>query len=377
MMDRIVVRGAAAVRGRQYGEQAEAKIRRCVAAYRDLFRHRAGLEWSAAIAHARSFEPDIAAFAPDSLAEMRGIAEGAGVDLDAILVLNCRSELMFAAARSKGMAPPGECTSFAVAPAASADGHMLLGQNWDWVPFASEVCVLLEARRDDKPGFVTIVEAGMLAKVGFNSAGLGVCTNTLVSEHDAGRRGVPYHVMLRALLDAESLDAATSVLHSAQRALSANYLIADKSGQAANFETIAGGAHEVRITRPQAGLLAHANHFVTPEFVPIDAYVGNSPHSLTRLEDMWQGLQAAPPLSVQRLQEILRSHEHAPNGVCSHPDPAAHPLYARCTVASVVADLTAGHMWFTDGPPCANPYESCALQDLATDNAKAACTPNG
>ncbi len=58
-----------------------------------------------------------------------------------------------------------------------------------------------------------------------------------------------------------------------------------------------------------------------------------------------------------RLQEILRGHEHAPNGICSHPDPAAHPLYARTTVASIVADLTAGEFWFTDGPPCATAYE--------------------
>ena len=80
---------------------------------------------------------------------MRGIADGAGVPFDAILVLNCRSELMFAAARSKGETPPGECTSFAVTPEASSDGHTLLGQNWDWVPFARDVCVLLDVQRDD------------------------------------------------------------------------------------------------------------------------------------------------------------------------------------------------------------------------------------
>lgn len=361
-MDRIVVRGAPGVRGRLYGERAAARIHRCIAAYRDAFRHRAGLEWSAAVAHARTFVADVEAFSPDSLLEMRGMAQGAGVDFDAILVLNCRSELMFAAARRQGATPPGECTSFAVTPEASADAHMLLGQNWDWVPFAREVCVLVEVQRDDKPGFATIVEAGMLAKVGFNAAGLGLCTNTLVSERDAGRRGVPYHVMLRALLDAESLDQASRILHSAQRALSANYLVADSSGQAANFETIAGDARDVRTTRPQAGLLAHANHFLAAEFAPIDAYVGNSPHSVTRLEDMWHGLNARPRPSVQRLQEILRSHQHAPNGICSHPDVAAHPLYARCTVASIVADLTAGEVWFTDGPPCAAAYEPFTLQ---------------
>jgi isopenicillin-N N-acyltransferase like protein len=357
-MQRIAVSGAPLERGIAYGRMAREKILRCVASYRDAFRHRAGLDWDAALAHARGFERDIAAFHPAALQEMRGIAEGAGAGFDSILAINCRSELMFAAAR-KGRVP-SECTSFAVAPEASADGHMLLGQNWDWVPFARDVCVLVEARRDDGPDYVTVVEAGMLVKVGFNASGLGLCTNTLVNAVDAGRRGVPYHIMLRALLDAESVDAASATLHSAERALSANYLVADKSGAAANFETTSGGASGVHVTRPDGGLLSHANHFLCPAYAAADAYVGNSPHSLTRLASMRSALGGAG-LSVERMQEVLRDHEHAPNGICGHPDPKAHPLYARTTVASVVADLSAGEAWVTNGPPCGAQYEHITL----------------
>ncbi len=355
-MDHVTVRGTPARRGQQYGKLAAPRVHRCIAAYRDVFEHRAGLEWRAAVTHARAFVDEIERFAPDAMEEMRGIADGAGVPFDAILVLNCRSELMFAGARSKGETPPGECTSFAVTPEASSDGHMLLGQNWDWVPFARDVCVLLDVQREDKPSFATIVEAGMLAKVGVNAAGLGLCTNTLVSERDADSKGVPYHVMLRALLDSESVDEASRILGSVQRALSANYLVADRSGRATNFETIAGGKAQVHATHPHGGLIAHANHFLCTEFAAIDAYVGKSPHSLTRLADIRRRLSESDGLSVRRLQDILRDHAHAPNGICSHPDPAARPLYARTTVASIVADLTAGEFWFTDGPPCASAY---------------------
>ncbi len=356
-MDRIAVRGTPARRGQQYGRLAARCIHRCIAAYRDVFEHRAGLKWHAAVTHARTFVGEIEMFAPDAIEEMRGIADGAVVPFDAILVLNCRSELMFAAARSNGETPPGECTSFAVTPDASSNGHTLLGQNWDWVPFARDVCVLLDVQREDKPSFATIVEAGMLAKVGVNAAGFGLCTNTLVSERDAQSKGVPYHVMLRALLDAESVDDASRILGSAQRALSANYLVADRSGRAMNFETIAGGNAQIHVTGPHGGLITHANHFLCAEFAAIDAYVAKSPHSLTRLAEMRRALSTNDSLSVRRLQGILRGHAYAPNGICSHPDPAANPLYARTTVASMVADLTAGVLWFTDGPPCASAYE--------------------
>jgi isopenicillin-N N-acyltransferase-like protein len=275
---------------------------------------------------------------------------------------------MFAAARRRGVAPPGECTSFAATPEATANGHMMLGQNWDWVPFARDVCVLLEVHRDQQPSFATIVEAGMLAKVGMNDVNVGLCTNTLVSARDADGRGVPYHVMLRALLDARSVDEAATILGSVERALSANYLVADDSGCAVNFETIAGGRSEIHATRPEDGFLAHANHFLAPAYCDIDAYVANSPHSLTRLDDMRRGLEkfdrrhagaasTSPGLTVAAIQDVLRSHAHAPNGICSHPDPAAHPLYARTTVASFIADVTCGEFWWTDGPPCARAYE--------------------
>ena len=357
-MDHIAVKGPPALRGRQYGRLASPRIHRCIAAYRDVFEARAGLTWSAAIAHAQTFVEAIGDFAPDSLDEMRGIAEGASVPFDAVLVLNCRSELMFAAARRRGETPPSECTSFAVTPAVSGNGHMLLGQNWDWVPFAREVSVLLEVERDSKPSFATIVEAGMLAKIGMNAAGFGLCTNTLVSERDANHGGVPYHIMLRALLDAESVDDAQRVLGSVERALSANYLVADRLGHAINFETTAGGKSEIHATCPQNGLLAHANHFLAPAFTAIDAYVANSPHSLTRLSDMWDGLTHSERLTAPRMQTVLRSHRHAPNGICGHPDPAAHPVYARTTVASFIADVTTGEFWFTDGPPCASDYQA-------------------
>lgn len=357
-MRRVSVHGAPLERGRQYGALACDAIHRCIASYRDVFEHRAGLEWSAAVAHAQRFVDAIGDFAHDSLEEMQGIAEGAHVPLDAILVLNCRSELMFAAAHRRGETPPGECTAFAATPFATRDGHTLLGQNWDWVPFARDVCVLLDVRRHDGPSFATIVEAGMLAKVGMNAAGVGLCTNTLVSERDENRPGVPYHVMLRALLDAESVDDGGRILGSVQRALSANYLIADRSGHAINFETIAGGSAEVYQTHPQNGLIAHSNHFLCPAFAPIDAYVANSPHSITRLADMRSAIERGERLSVQRSQQVLRTHLHAPNGVCSHPDPGARPLYARTTVASFIADLTVGEFWFTDGPPCESAYEA-------------------
>jgi isopenicillin-N N-acyltransferase-like protein len=358
---RVVATGAAYARGEQYGAQARDRIALCIRSYQALFSLRAGLDWPGALRHAARFEPAIAAFAPACIEEMRGIARGAGAGYEEILALNCRSELLFAALRGRGQVAPGECTSFAVLPSASADGHLLIGQNWDWVPFAREVSVLLTTEH-----FTTVVEAGVLAKVGFNTAGLAVCTNTLVSATDTAHSGVPYHIILRALLDCETFAAAKSLLTSTERALSANYLIGHASGEAANFEAAAGGSATLHITQPVRGLISHANHFLDPALAKADSYVRLHPHSRTRLDGMSRGLAAMRGVSVEGLKAVLRGHENAPNGVCGHPDPAANPLQARTTVASVIADLTAGNAWITDGPPCSSDYAPFSIRAVQT-----------
>ena len=110
---------------------------------------------------------------------------------------------------------PAECTTLAVLPSATAQGRILIAQNWDWLAHTRETVVVLEAEQDDGPRYVTVVEAGLLAKFGLNSAGVGVLTNALVCDGDKGEPGVPYHVILRSLHDATSITDALTRLQAA------------------------------------------------------------------------------------------------------------------------------------------------------------------
>ena len=62
-LPRIAARGTPHERGMQYGAAAADRIRKSVAFYRDVFRHRVGLDWETAVALA-DYEPSIARFAP-------------------------------------------------------------------------------------------------------------------------------------------------------------------------------------------------------------------------------------------------------------------------------------------------------------------------
>ncbi len=353
----IVVRGSPYERGVRYGEAARARIAHTRAMYEKVFKHRAGLEWQEAVRRALKYEQAIGEFSPGSLDELRGLAKGADLPWGDVMAINARSELMYASSGGPAPAPAGECTSFAVLPEASANHHTLLGQNWDWLPFALDTAVVLEVHRDDLPSYITIAEAGHFAKVGFNAAGLGMCTNTLVSTRDVGASGVPYHSVLRALMDATTLSNAMRTVYAAPRALSANYLLAHSQGQAVNIETTSGDASGVHVSLPENGILAHANHFLAPGFAPQDARVALQPDSIFRLDTMRRGLAAASgAVSIAKAQAILRDHRNLPEAVCSHPNPDKHPLESRTSVISVVADLDAGELWMTPGPPCESEY---------------------
>jgi isopenicillin-N N-acyltransferase like protein len=363
----VRVEGGPLERGRAYGRQAADRVHRSVAAYRDVFASMAGWDWSAVRDHAARDEAPIAAVWPAYLDELRGIAEGAGLDPLDVLAINVRSEVMYAAtarqARSAA-SPPAECSSFAVVAQRSADGHTLVGQNWDWLLHSAETVVVLEARQPDGPDYVTVVEAGLLAKSGMNSSGIGLVTNALVTEADCGTPALPYHVLLRAILDAETIGDAYAALMRAPRASSANYLVAHRDGLAVDIEAAPGDFSRLFLHFPVDGVLLHTNHFLTDRLPVKDVSSWDMPSSPFRLERLRSAVAAGPKLSLEDFRTALADHANFPSGVCCHPDPRLAPPEQGMTVASVLMDLDDRRLWVAAGHPCQAPYRELDYADF-------------
>ena len=190
---RLRVSGDARQRGRAYGEQARERIQLSRDSYAEIFANTAGWSWEQAVASAARYEKPIRDLAPDVMQEIEGIAEGSGLAAGDVLAINARTEIIFAAsareAAAQRAARARECTALALLSRRTRAGRPLLAQNWDWMPHAFETVVVLEVEQPgDRPNFVTLVEAGLLAKASMNSAGLGVVTNALVSSADRGSR---------------------------------------------------------------------------------------------------------------------------------------------------------------------------------------------
>jgi isopenicillin-N N-acyltransferase like protein len=370
----VRVEGTSYQRGRQYGQQAAAQVHLSVRAYQRVFAHFAGWDWATVRREAARFEKPIAAFRPAYLEEMRGIADGAGLDLADVLAINVRTEVMYSAkarqaaltrqAALAGQAPiakktiPPECTAFACVPLPGQPGAALIGQNWDWLLHSAQTLVVLEVRQDEGLDFITVAEAGLLAKIGMNAAGLGLVTNALVTDADLGEPGLPYHVLLRAMLDCATVAETLRVLAAAPRSSSANYLIAHASGAALNIEAAPGDFTRLYPLLPEDGVLRHTNHFLAPGTGPTDLAMWVMHSTVVRLQRL-EAAKTARTLDDFRI--VLADHADYPYSICAHPDPAEHPCEQGATIASVLMDLTAGEIWLAPGNPCQTPYEQLKI----------------
>jgi isopenicillin-N N-acyltransferase-like protein len=356
----VRVSGSSHERGRQYGAQCAPRVRRSVEAYAVVFEHYAGWDWDRVRVEAARYAEHIEAFGPSYAEEIRGIADGAGLTFEDVLAINVRTEVMYAAkARNAAMLLPRtlECTAFAAVP--DDDRAVLVGQNWDWKTHAFDTAVVLEVDPDDGPRFVTTVEAGLLAKAGFNSAGIGVVTNALVCDLDLGEPGVPYHVLLRALLDARTPAEALATLQRGTRSSSAHYLIASRDHLALGVEATPGGFADLHLTHPDSrGIVVHTNHFAHPRFDRVDVGAWLMPDSLLRLQRADRWLDRHDPFAPSTYEALLSDHAGHPTGVCCHPDLSASAPEQDSTVLSVVMDLGTMSMRLADGRPCETGYRT-------------------
>lgn len=364
----IRVSGDPRTRGVQYGEQARQRIVGGIAAYERAFATSAGWTWSQAVAAASHLVDPVRDVFPEYLEEMEGIADGAGVSFDDIFTMNARTEVMWAATVRQTEADRArfarECSSFALLPFRTESGHTLLGQNWDWLAHSFDTLIVLEVEQPDRPNFVTVVEAGLLAKASLNSSGLGVAVNTMVTSADTAEPGLPFHVLIRAFADCDTLTEAIYTASKHQRSSSGNYLLAHADGLAVNLETAPGDYRGVTPLLPVNGALVHTNHFTAPIAGPRDVGHYAMADSLIRLQRVQRSIADNPaPASVDQLNTALSDHADFPSAVCCHPDDR-HADEQWATVMSVVMDLDARELYLSEGNPCQHEPEHLTFPGL-------------
>jgi len=345
--------------GETVGRALRDAIKANIPDYLDIFHHVAGAGRDDVYAYARKLPPAIQAYAPKLIDEMQGLAAGAGVTFEDILVLNARTEIMAGIMAGRKGGGPDECTSIATLPEVTANGHTLMGQNWDWIVTVASRTALIRLEQEGHPRALVFTEAGIVGKIGCNEHGIGVCANRLTSSHDKGEIGVPWHIQLRKAMAAPNMHRAIQAVVQPKRGASGMFMIGAKGGEAIVLETT---PTDFGSLLPEDGILTHSNHYLCPELKAVDTRKSGSALTLIRHARARRLMaRESGAITLESYKRVLRDHFSYPQAICRHAD-ESDPLADRTlSAASILMDLDSGEMQIAAGPPCENDYQSLSV----------------
>lgn len=341
-------------RGVMYGKTARDRIYKVIEEYKTLFDKEAHMTWDEAYKRAAVYEEPIRQYRPDLIEEMKGIADGAGLDFQTILLLNSRSEVMFAKVDEDA------CSVIGVPPESSADGKTYLAQTWDWWSIGAGTTVLLEVEQAPYTKALVITEAGLVGGKGLNTAGIGVSLNALSVKK--GKVGVPLHVVLRHTLSQPTLPKAIDAIAKAKRAGAGAIGIVSADGLVVNVEA---APNDLDILLCDGHPLCHTNHWLSPVMLAgneASRYSFTSTYTrLDRIRRLTRPLDGK--LQPSDLIRILSDHAGCPDSVCRHDDMTLPEYHRHTSLWCMVIDVQDRVLWLTESSPCCSEVRQYKLKD--------------
>jgi isopenicillin-N N-acyltransferase-like protein len=349
----IRVKGSHREIGRQIGEATAPQVKHSLENARILIDSTypvLELTWEGAVIQARKYIPFAQERYPQYVEEIMGIAEGAGVAFDDLAVLTAMEAVTMDALHLT------KCTSFAVNGERTADGHVLVAHNEDWLPEDEPDVTVIHATPDDEPPFLAMTYGGLLPNVGFNAAGIAQCCDS-VYPNDS-RMGIPRVVASRAVLGAHTPADAIRQMLVSHRAAGYGHLLAHESGELYNVEV---SAKRFAILYAHEGYIAHTNHYLDPAMQAVEYNSDELISTRVRYFRAIRLLRQTDQHTVKSLQAIQRDHVNFPSAICNHTDEEDDPLDREKTVCALVIDLTARVLHVAWGNPCQNRYHTFHL----------------
>lgn len=349
----VEVKGSCLEMGQQIGEAMRTQVQRSIANARmllDAAYDTVELTWQGAQNQSRKYLPFAEERYPQYVDELRGIAEGANVTFDDIVVLNVMEAVTVDALHLT------RCTSMAVNDQRTADGHVLAAHNEDWIPEDEQGVFLISAKPDKEPPFLAMTYGGLLPNVGFNAYGIAQLIDS-VYPNDS-RIGIPRLVVSRAVLSSRRLSGAIGRTLVPHRAAGYNHLLVHESGELYSVEV---SARKFEILYGLDGYMVHTNHYLDPKMREIEKEPEELLSSRVRYHRASRLLRQSEAHTIKSLQAIQKDHVNVPNSICNHNIAGADPLDRETTISAMVIDLTAREMHVTWGNPCQNGYHTFHL----------------
>ena len=302
---------------------------------------------------------------PVMLASLEGIAEGAGVRLRTLCLLNAMEAFLGMTEGITVAPPPGCCSALAVRGARAQRGQPILARNFDDLPAVKPFFILRESCPHDgfhSLEFTTALHAGAID--GINAEGLAIIQNYAFVT-DSWRPAPLVSMLIAAALAAcGSVREATEFIASRHRWGAAILMLADASGDIAVLE-VSNTRAAVRRPPPGTDWLLATNVCFCPEILPVQVpenwiYSDRAPRVLRgirvlawhaeRAHRIRQLVEGAGVLGAAELTAIMT--DHGPHGTPGGATPCVHTDYWS-TCAALQGSPQVGPFGFLMAPPAA------------------------
>ncbi len=327
-------------RGRTHGELWRAEIRELAEIRLELcLRKGSFADAEQVLAVARAHLPVLAAHLVDMHDELLGIAEGADLAPERIVVLNHYTDLRDVPPSVLDAHEPDGCTAIYLLGTAGP----VLGQTWDMHASADPFVRAIRVRDEDGAESACFTLTGCLGLAGMGRHGVAVTINNLNSTD--GRIGVVWPALVRAMIAQPSARAAYELLSRTPLSSGHHYMIADGSDF---FGVECSGELKVLTQVGAKAAHLHTNHCFDP--------VLRAREAVPKVSSTFDRLNMATTLYVQQrpddlqgLWRLLASHDGRPRSICSHLDEARGDPSASKTCGRLAMELATGRMRLASG----------------------------
>lgn len=286
----------------------------------------------------------VAREAPEVLEEVRGIAEGAGLQYQDVLMLSLPVFLVWDYL-------PLDCTQILISPPATG-GQTLLAKTRDLALGRLRHVVLHRTTVDGRSlaevhvaGSVTWPGSGMSDDgVAFSTSGVWSARLARTIDHADGAWLLPNaHLLLRG---ARSADEFVVLAQGQPRLTSMNIVVADRRVGIAVELTPDRAATD----RGHDGVIVRTNHFTDPELAPLGPRRDENASSYRRAQAAHAAVRRSPGTwDGHALSRLLASHDGYPNdSICRHRLDGE----GSDTVYASIADVTHGTFTVLLDNPC-------------------------
>ncbi len=364
-MNLLVLEGTPRERGRIHGEALRSEIGELLQQRQEDVQQAGGgklEEYVDLLVENTGFVAAVEKWTPDLLQEVKGIAEGAGLDFKTTFAMQLLDESgwFFRRKLVQNSLRQGDNRCSALGVFGEGDGPALLAQTADMGAVLDGYLTLLHIKHADSPLEAYVVTLpGVVGVYGLNNRPVGVCLNAMGLRMNKSTDGLGTIFVSRGILAQPTLDDAIRFVHSVKHASGENYTI----GGPDRVVALECSANKVSQFVPGATRVYHTNHPLVNDDTDdahLEALVQSFPeaeelirlgklNTQTRFSSLEKRLSdTSQPVTVETIKSIVSTDDAPQYLVCRHKKPDT-PAMTNAGFIMVLADAAELHIAL--GPP--------------------------